>query len=926
MATLYIDNEAYEAREQQNLLEACLSNGIDLPYFCWHPELGSVGACRQCAVKQYKDENDTQGKLVMSCMTPVSEGAQISVNDQEADQFRKSIIEELMTNHPHDCPTCDEGGHCHLQDMTIMTGHNYRRFRFNKKTFRNQDLGPFIHHEMNRCITCYRCVRFYRDFAGGRDLKEQANGARTYFGRHEDGPLQNEFSGNLVEVCPTGVFTDKTYRKHYTRKWDLTTAPSICHHCGVGCNIIAGERYGTLRRVETRYNGEVNGYFLCDRGRFGYEFVNNDERIKYALKRESASGNQSELPKERALSEIGDMLGAAEATIGIGSPRASLEANQMLKDLVGAENFYLGMSDKDYKLTKKAYEILQKGPARTPGLREIQEADAAFVLGEDVTNTAPMVALYLRQVVKTQPREYAMQQAGIPEWQELALQHATYNQYGPLYIAAHHKTKLDDIAKATIQTNNEAIARLGHAVANKINPSAPTAEGLTVEEQAKAEQIADSLKNAKRPLIVSGTSSGSEAVMEAAANIAYALCTDEKRAELTMTVPEANSMGLAILDGKPLHQGLSAVKDGKADTAIILENDLYRRASHNTINQFVSNVSNLIVLEHHETDITPNADIVLPAGSFAESDGTVVNNEGRAQRFYQVYVTENDIHESWRWIREIFHARGHGNKVEDLQSLDDFTQRVIAENPVFQAMENIAPPPGFRVHGQKIPRQSHRYSGRTAMNAHKSVSEPKPPEDPDSPLSFTMEGFRGQVPSSNISYFWAPGWSSIQSVNKFQIEVGGKLHGGDPGKRLIEPASMDSWSFYDTVPSAFQGQDAAFFVVPFHHIFGSDEMSMNAPAVRERSVDPYIALNTSTAEKLGIQDGDPVDIGFEESELRLPLKVMSDIPVNLAGFPRGLPGLPELDLPEWAYIQKSDKAVLTESAVSATNDQTEVDQ
>ena len=185
-----------------------------------------------------------------------------------------------MTNHPHDCPVCDEGGECHLQDMTVMTGHNYRRYRFGKRTHLNQYLGPLIEHEMNRCIACYRCLRFYREYAGGHDLNVFQSHNHVYFGRHEDGVLESEFSGNLVEVCPTGVFTDKTFKRHYTRKWDLQTAPSVCVHCSVGCNTIPGERYGTLRRIRNRYNGEVNGYWLCDRGRFGYEFVNDARRVR----------------------------------------------------------------------------------------------------------------------------------------------------------------------------------------------------------------------------------------------------------------------------------------------------------------------------------------------------------------------------------------------------------------------------------------------------------------------------------------------------------------------------------------------------------------------------------------------------------------------------------------------------------------------
>ena len=171
-----------------------------------------------CAVKQFRDENDTRGRIVMSCMTLASDGVRISIEDPDVIKFRKSVIEWLMANHPHDCPVCDEGGECHLQDMTVLAGHTYRRNRFKKRTYRNQDLGPFIRHEMNRCIQCYRCVRFYLDYAGGRDMDVFGWHNHVYFGKNKDGILKNEFSGNLVEICPTGVFTDKTFYKHFTRK------------------------------------------------------------------------------------------------------------------------------------------------------------------------------------------------------------------------------------------------------------------------------------------------------------------------------------------------------------------------------------------------------------------------------------------------------------------------------------------------------------------------------------------------------------------------------------------------------------------------------------------------------------------------------------------------------------------------------------
>ena len=185
MPTIYIDNQAVHASEDgQNLLQACLSLGFDIPYFCWHPAMHSVGACRQCAVKQFKNAEDKQG--------PDRHGLHDARRRRDAHLDRRPgsrapsascVTELLMANHPHDCPVCDEGGECHLQDMTVMTGHTYRRYRFQKRTHRNQDLGPFVNHEMNRCIACYRCVRFYRDYAGGRDFDVFGAHDYVYFGR-----------------------------------------------------------------------------------------------------------------------------------------------------------------------------------------------------------------------------------------------------------------------------------------------------------------------------------------------------------------------------------------------------------------------------------------------------------------------------------------------------------------------------------------------------------------------------------------------------------------------------------------------------------------------------------------------------------------------------------------------------------------------
>jgi NADH-quinone oxidoreductase subunit G len=905
MVTIYIDDKPYEVEEGQNLLKACLSLGFNVPYFCWHPAMNSVGACRQCAIKVFRDENDRKGKIVMSCMTAATEGTRLSIDDPGARQFRASVIEWLMLNHPHDCPVCDEGGECHLQDMTVMTGHIYRRTRFKKRTHRNQHLGPFINHEMNRCIQCYRCIRFYNDYAGGRDFSVFSAHDSVYFGRHEEGILRSEFSGNLVEVCPTGVFTDKTLKSHYTRKWDLRTAPSVCVHCGLGCNTIPGERYGTLRRIRNRYNGEVNGYFLCDRGRFGYGFVNSDTRIRKPLLSIHKSKTGGPAAKDEALEHISKILHFGARVIGIGSPRASLEANFALRSLVGPENFYQGLSEREHEDISEIAAIIRKSPARSPALRDVSMADSVFILGEDVSDTAPMLALALRQSVRRKPME-AVRQLRIPEWNDTAVRGAMQDEKGPLFIGTPWDTRIDDIASELYRAAPEDLARLGFAVAHEIDKGLPAVDDLPKETASLARRIARALKAAERPLIVSGTGCGSREVIGAAANIAWALCEAGREAGLCYAVPECNSLGLGLMGGEGLDRAVRRVADGTADSVIVLENDLYRRMETEKLDRFFGTASHVIAIDHYLNRTTCRADVVLPAGTFAESDGLFVNNEGRAQGFYQVFVPEGDIQESWRWIRDMMlwtRREAAGN----WKGLDDIRAAMISAMPVFRPAGDVAPGAGFRIAGQKIPRETHRFSGRTAIHAGISVHEPRPPEDPDSPLSYSMEGYIGIPPSPLITRFWAPGWNSVQSVNKFQSEVGGPLAGGDPGRRLIEPEAAGEAPYFRKVPPPFEKREGKLLVLPRHHIFGSEELSVRSPAISGLVPMPYIGLNAESLDDLEIQEGDEVEIKIGTHTLSFRAERISSLQAGTAALPAGLPGLEGIPLPSWGRLKKSGK-------------------
>ena len=975
MATIYIDKQPYQVHEGQNLLQACLSLGFDLPYFCWHPAMHSVGACRQCAVKAFAHGGDTRGRIVMACMTPVEDGLCISIDDPEAVEFRRTVIEWLMVNHPHDCPVCDEGGECHLQDMTVMTGHDYRRYRFKKRTHRNQDLGPFLTHEMNRCIQCYRCVRFYRDFAGGDDLAVMGWHDNVYFGRSSAGALASEFAGNLVEVCPTGVFTDKTLSRHYARKWDLQTAPSVCVHCGLGCNTIPGERYGTLRRVHNRFNAQVNGYFLCDRGRYGYEFVNGPSRLRQALRRRD--NKLVEADPDEIVAEVAGIVGDGWRVIGVASPRASLEANYALRAMVGPERFFDGLSKTEGPLLAAILDILRTGPARTPSLREIESADAVLVLGEDPTNSAPMLDFAIRQAVRQKSFKLA-DELKIDRWNDYAVRNVMQADRSPLFIVTPTATKLDGIAAGTLRAAPDDIAALAQAMAAIIEGNAVAVgcagscpkgkvlhttnqEGPGTWDQATAEaasgteslpaRIAAALMAAERPVIISGTGCGHLGVIQSTAAVAWALCRAGKRAGLFYTTPECNSMGLAMMSARPLKDAAAVLRAGQADTLIVLENDLFRRMPGAAVKALLDAAKNVVVLDCLQTTLTERAHFVLPSASFAESDGTLVNNEGRAQRSYKVFQAQEPVRESWRWLRDIMVAAGRAEGAA-WQRFDDVAAAMVADMPQFAGVAQVAPSADFRMYGMRIARQPHRYSGRTAMAADVSVHEPQSPQDADSPLSFSMEGCDAQPPSALLARYWAPGWNSVQALNKFQAEVGSLLRQSMPGVRLIEPTTTTRTTFtaegaenaesnhsssenghvrgsdpplgkgsepeaLARAPFCSRAAQGQWLVVPVWHIFGSDELSAHSPGVAGLTPEPYLAMTPADAELIGAKEDQFVDVKlvryvngtFVDEKLRLKLLLRADLPSGVAAMPAKLRRLSFVDLlPEWAQIQISPSA------------------
>ena len=611
MGTLYIDGRPIAFEPGDNVLKAALKAGVDIPYFCYHDALGSLGACRLCAVEIAPEKDAQKPRVVVACLQPAHDGMRLSMRSEGAKREQQTVIEFLMTNHPHDCPVCDEGGECHLQNMTVRCGPPYRRYQGRKRTFPNQNLGPLVWQDMDRCITCYRCVRFYQEYALGTDFGAMRSRDEVFFGRNEEGPLESPFSGNLVEICPTGTLTDKTFRRHFSRVWDLEAGPSVCPHCSVGCNTLPGARHGTLRRIRNRFNAEVNRWFLCDRGRYGYRYVENPGRPMSCM----VGGRDVEWHIAR--DEVAGRLREASGKIaGLGSTREDLEGNLALRALIG------GLSGRFGAFCNPGLEAATRlavaAGDRTPALPDMEQADAVLVVG-DLTGHAPMMDLAVRQVVR---------------------------QGRPLFVLH------------TAAASLAALARQAVSVAPRDLPSMLVKlEDLPNSRERPGElgPVAAGLADAKQPLIIGVVETLAADGVTALASLAKAL---PGQSMLAFAHPGPNAFGAALLEGDS-NGVLTAVEAGRVDTLIILGADPFGQdLGAGRWRKARERLRQTIVLDCIATDTARTADCFFPLASWPERNGTFVNYEGRAQCFGQVLKRDRPTLDAFDVLFEL--ARGTG--------------------------------------------------------------------------------------------------------------------------------------------------------------------------------------------------------------------------------------------------------------------------
>jgi len=601
--TITIDGREVPAVEGEMLHDAARKGDVEIPYFCYEPKLGDpVGACRMCLV-----EIEGIPKLQTSCSTPVREGMVVHTRTEQVKHAQSAVVEFLLVNHPLDCPVCDKGGECPLQDISYGWGPGKSRVIDEKRHFEKPiELSPLVAIDRERCILCYRCVRFSQEVSEDAQLQLLDRGDRTYVGTFDDRPYVAPFHGNITDICPVGALTNYTYRFR-ARPWDIEHAGSVCTLCPSQCNVSFTVRDEKVKRVVTRDNAEVDDGWLCDRGRYGFEMFDAPERITAPrLKGGEANWEQALKVTAEGLLRAGD--GKVAAIVGDASNEEGFLLQRLLRDALGSAHLDSRPSrGPQANVLRRLNE-----PAISAKVSDIDEADAILVLGTDPLHSSPILDLRVRKAIRRNGAK--------------------------LVVATERPTALDGGA--------EAIARFAPGqAAHFVGELASTLGGA----ENVATPISGTLREAEKVVVIWGERIAREdGAAKALLDVAVAVGMSGSDGSGLLEIPDTtNARGLreagCLPDAGPglaeTAAGLSteeirsALISGELTGLILFGADPLRDFPDTPAWEEALTAADFVVsFSMHENATTAKADVVLPLETHAEKDGTVTHPDGRLQR------------------------------------------------------------------------------------------------------------------------------------------------------------------------------------------------------------------------------------------------------------------------------------------------------
>jgi len=859
--TLTIDNIEVTVPQGTLIVEAAKKIGKEIPVFCYHGKLEPVGMCRMCLVEvgtpvidqtTKQPTLDAHGKPIIrfapkpvtACTTPVSPGMAVKVDSEAALADRKAVLEFLLTSHPLDCPVCDKGGECPLQDLTTRHAAGTSRFDYEDKQHfpKKYPLGDLIVLDMERCIICTRCVRFQNEIAHDPVLAIEERGRHAHIVSYSKPKFNSHYSGNTADICPVGALTTRDFR-FGARSWELTNVPTVCNHCGVGCNMVLGTRHGEIKRVMPRQNELVNEIWLCDKGRFGHHFNGSPQRLTKPLVRDGEEFVETSW--DEALKMIAENFASIKETNGAAAMGGIAGAHLSNEDLYLFQKFFrevIETHNLDHRVGLSA--MLEDDTAYTVGvgvgtnLGQVGKETAILVVGSDLDQEAPI--LYLRVAA------------------------ASFKRGAHLINAGGRRTKLDAQAKVTLRYRYGTAPYLAWGLVSAVvkqglakdlqgfplneddfgglpDYSATKVAAITGISVAEIEATAKAFASAPNGIVLFGLEAGHDPSLRAALETLVLITGHAGKPNngIIAVLPQANSRGAADMGILP-HRlpgyvpiasggGLSAqemLADGSpiktmliagADPAV--ESETYR----NTL----SNLDFLVVQDLFLTETAKLASVVLPAKSVAERDGTFTNLERRVQAFeVGLPLAKGEAWADWLIIASI--AR-HMGADWGYASADGVMAEITQLVPLYRYMkfENLVAPTALE--------------RKTAHYIYEG-------------LSFTAEVREGLQ------------WPTLAEDKTAKVPL-----------RFIPPAEI-------------QNPKPNLILVAPRVLYDDGRLLAESEVVKNHLVKPMVWLSRADAAKLGIADGEQVTMSRHGVAVTVPVQIHRLLNEGVAVLPRNLAG------------------------------------
>ena len=629
MVEIELDGQKVEVAEGSMVMHAAEKAGTYIPHFCYHKKLSIAASCRMCLV-----EVEKAPKPMPACATPVTQGMIVRTKSDKAIHAQKSVMEFLLINHPLDCPICDQGGECQLQDLAVGYGASSTRYEEEKRVVKPKDVSPLISmQEMTRCIHCTRCVRFGQEIAGVMELGMVHRGEHAEITTVKDDTIDSELSGNMIDICPVGALTSKPFR-YSARTWELSRRKSVSPHDSTGANLIVHVKNHKVMRVLPFENDDVNECWIADRDRFSYEALDSAERLTKPMLKQG--GQWVEVDWQTALEYIANGVQCITKENGAGALGALVSPHSTVEELylAGALMRGLGSPNLDYRL--------RHGDLRKPqGVRwlgrsvaSLSQLQSVLVVGSNLRKDHPLFAQRIRQAARKGCTVLSIDNA-VRDWAMPVAQ----------TLVANHGAWL------------QALADVAAALAQEKGVSAPVEQGRADEPTARA--IAQALLRGEHKAVLLGNAAAHHA--QASELLALAgWIAQQADATVGFLTEAANTVGAQWMQALPGEGGMDAAQmlQGKLKGLFLLNNEPeFDSAAGAQAVAALGKVEMVVTLSPFKTNLE-FSDVLLPIAPFTETSGSFVNAEGRLQSFHAVVRPLGETRPGWKVLRVLGNLLG----------------------------------------------------------------------------------------------------------------------------------------------------------------------------------------------------------------------------------------------------------------------------